>query len=108
VPLTLAGEADGEGLPPAPAVDPVSVTPGEGAESEPPVAEDQDEILQRVEALQARGSSLRAIATQFNEEGVATLSGKGRWDSGTLSRLLRRSDRASQGSPPDGDLPPAA
>jgi hypothetical protein len=84
------------------------ITPVDGTGHEQPVGEDQEDILWRVKALQAGGASLRAIAVRFNEEGVATLSGKGQWGSSTLSRLLRRSDRATHGAQPDSDLPPAA
>ena len=101
-------EADVDGLPPATEVDRLIGTPGGGTNHEEPVGEYQDDILRRVKALRAGGSSLRAIAVKFNDEGVATLSGKGRWGSSTLSRLLRRSDSAIPSPLSEDDLPPAA
>jgi hypothetical protein len=38
--------------------------------------------------MQAEGFSLQAMANQLNGEGVSTLSGKGRWQNGTIDKLL--------------------
>lgn len=46
-------------------------------------------ILQRLRALQAEGLSLQAIANQLNADGVPTLSGRGQWQKGTISNLLK-------------------
>jgi hypothetical protein len=40
--------------------------------------------------MQAEGLSLQAIANHLNSEGVPTLSGKGRWQKGTIGNLLAR------------------
>jgi excisionase family DNA binding protein len=45
-------------------------------------------LVARLRALQAQGLSLQAIATQLNVEGVPTISGKGRWQKGTIGNLL--------------------
>lgn len=45
-------------------------------------------LLQRLRAMQAEGLSLQAIATRLNEDGVPTLSGTGRWQKGTVGKLL--------------------
>jgi hypothetical protein len=45
-------------------------------------------ILSRLRAMQTEGLSLQAIANRFNTEGVPTLSGKGRWQKGTIGHLL--------------------
>jgi hypothetical protein len=45
-------------------------------------------ILSRLQALQAEGLSLQTIANRLNNEGVPTLSGKGRWQKGTIGNLL--------------------
>ena len=45
-------------------------------------------LLQRLQALQAEGLSLQKIADRLNHEGVPTLSGKGRWQKGTIGNLL--------------------
>jgi hypothetical protein len=53
--------------------------------------EDKDQkaaVLTRLRAMQAEGLSLQAIANQLNAEGVPTLSGKGRWQKGTIGNLL--------------------
>jgi len=62
-----------QGLPPAP----------------PPVrSAPKASVLQRLQAMQAEGLSLQAIANRLNAEGVPTLSGKGRWQKGTIGNLL--------------------
>ena len=45
-------------------------------------------LLQRLHALQAEGLSLQKTADRFNNEGVPTLSGKERWQKGTIGNLL--------------------
>src|SRR6266545_3340829 len=45
-------------------------------------------VLQRLQALQAEGLSLQKIADRLNKEGVPTLSGKGKWQKGTIGNLL--------------------
>jgi hypothetical protein len=53
-----------------------------------PRGEQRAAVLQRLRAMQAEGLSLQAIADRLNTEGVPTLSGKGRWQKGTVSNLL--------------------
>jgi len=38
--------------------------------------------------MQAEGLSLQKIADRLNADGVPTLSGKGRWQKGTIGNLL--------------------
>ena len=38
--------------------------------------------------MQAAGLSLQTIANKLNADGVPTLSGKGRWQKGTIGNLL--------------------
>jgi excisionase family DNA binding protein len=45
-------------------------------------------VLARMRELKARGLSLQAMADRLNAEGVPTLSGKGRWQKGTIANLL--------------------
>jgi predicted DNA-binding transcriptional regulator AlpA len=45
-------------------------------------------VLQRLQAMQAEGLSLQKIADRLNKEGVPTLSGKGKWQKGTIGHLL--------------------
>jgi hypothetical protein len=40
------------------------------------------------QTLKAEGLSLQKIADRFNRDGVPTLSGKGRWQKGTMGNLL--------------------
>lgn len=51
-------------------------------------AASKDAILDRIRAMQMAGLSLQAIANRLNTEGVPTLSGKGRWQKGTIGNLL--------------------
>jgi hypothetical protein len=62
--------------------------------SSPPPArpEPKAALLQRLRALQAEGLSLQKIADRFNHEGVPTLSGKGRWQKGTIGNLLSQAE----------------
>jgi excisionase family DNA binding protein len=45
-------------------------------------------VLSRLRTMQAAGLSLQKIADQLNAAGVPTLSGKGRWQKGTIGHLL--------------------
>jgi Recombinase len=54
----------------------------------PAIRDHKATLLQRLRAMQAEGLSLQAIANQLNAEGVPTLSGKGRWQKGTIANLL--------------------
>jgi len=57
--------------------------------SPPPASpERKAAVLQRLQALQAEGLSLQKIADRLNHEGVPTLSGKGKWQKGTIGNLL--------------------
>lgn len=52
------------------------------------------EVVTRIRTLREAGLSLRQIADLFNAEGVPTLSGKGRWQKGTIGNLLAQGDAA--------------
>lgn len=56
--------------------------------STPAIASPKAVVLQRLRAMQAEGLSLQAMANRLNNEGVPTLSGKGRWQKGTIGNLL--------------------
>jgi hypothetical protein len=50
-------------------------------------------ILQRIAALRAQQPqplSWQQIADTFNAEGLATLSGRGRWDKSTIASLWKK------------------
>jgi excisionase family DNA binding protein len=49
---------------------------------------DKAEVRKRIQEMKATGLSLQAIANRLNTEGVPTLSGKGRWQKGTIGNLL--------------------
>lgn len=49
-------------------------------------------VLTRLRTMQAEGLSLQAMAHRLNTEGVPTLSGKGRWQKGTIGKLLAQKD----------------
>jgi excisionase family DNA binding protein len=50
------------------------------------------EVVGRLRAMKTDGLSLQAIANQLNAEGVPTLSGKGRWQKGTIGDLLAQAE----------------
>jgi Recombinase len=50
----------------------------------PVMSDPKAALLQHLQALQAEGLSLQKIADRLNNEGVPTLSGKGRWQKGTI------------------------
>jgi Recombinase len=52
------------------------------------------ELMTRLRAMQAEGLSLQAMANRLNKEGVPTLSGKGRWQKGTIGNLLTHAEAA--------------
>ena len=68
--------------------------------SEPPrhapriIADDKAALLQRLRDMQVEGLSQQAMADRLNNEAVPTLSGKGRWQRGTISRLLTQAKGA--------------
>jgi excisionase family DNA binding protein len=45
-------------------------------------------LLKRIRAMRTSGLSFQAIADTLNQEAVPTLTGKGRWQKGTISNLL--------------------
>jgi hypothetical protein len=45
-------------------------------------------ILARLRAMKAEGLTLQAMTNQLNTEGVPTLTGKGRWQKGTIGNML--------------------
>jgi hypothetical protein len=47
-------------------------------------------LVAKISALKAQGVTLANIARQFNESGVATVSGTGKWHPGTVSQLLSK------------------
>jgi Recombinase len=62
------------------------------AEDKKPQGEQRAALLQGLRAMQSEGLSLQAIAHQLNAEGVPTLSGKGRWQKGTIGNLLAQEE----------------
>jgi hypothetical protein len=65
--------------------------PERAERSTPALASPKAAVLTRLRAMQAEGLSLQAMANRFNKEGVPTLSGKGRWQKGTIGNLLKES-----------------
>jgi hypothetical protein len=61
----------------------------------PAMADPKAAVLQRLRALKAEGFSLQAMANRLNAEGVPTLSGKGRWQKGTIGNLLAQGENSS-------------
>jgi Recombinase len=55
---------------------------------QPMMSDPKVTVRQRLQAMQAEGLSLQKIADRLNSEGVPTLSGKGRWQKGTIGHLL--------------------
>jgi Recombinase len=62
--------------------------------STPAIATPRAAVLSRLQAMQAEGLSLQKIADRLNHEGVPTLSGKGRWQKGTIGNLLAQGNEA--------------
>jgi excisionase family DNA binding protein len=60
--------------------------------SPPTLLEPRAQLISRVRAMYAEGLSMQAIANQLNDAGVPTISGKGRWQKGTVSNLLAESE----------------
>jgi hypothetical protein len=75
---------------------PVAARPERPERSERSIAaapEPKAAMLTRLRTMQAEGLSLQAIANRLNAEGVPTLSGKGRWQKGTVGNLLAQRER---------------
>jgi hypothetical protein len=48
-------------------------------------------VLARLRQMRSEGKSLEKMARELNAEGIPTLSGEGRWQKGTLQKLLKSS-----------------
>jgi hypothetical protein len=70
-----------------------TAAPALGSAREGQKVPDKRVVLQRLRTMQAEGLSLQAIANRLNNEGLPTLSGKGRWQKGTIGRLLAQKER---------------
>jgi hypothetical protein len=57
--------------------------------STPAIPDQKAAVLTQLRAIQAKGLSLQGIANKLNAEGVPTLSGKGKWQKGTVGNLLQ-------------------
>jgi len=64
----------------------------------PPSCPTKADLLTRLRAMRHDGVSFQAIADQFNAEGIPTLSGKGRWQKGTIGNLLGKGSQ-QRGTP---------
>jgi hypothetical protein len=60
--------------------------------STPAITDHKAAVLTRLRTMKAGGLSLQTIANRLNNEGVPTLSGKGRWQKGTIGNLLAHGD----------------
>lgn len=58
----------------------------------PPATPDKAAILHTLRTMHTEGFSLQAMADRCNTEGIPTLSGKGRWQKGTIGKLLAQRD----------------
>jgi hypothetical protein len=65
--------------------------------STPAITDHKAAVLTRLRAMQAEGLPLQAIANRLNAEGVPTLSGKGRWQKGTIGNLLAQARKLVDG-----------
>jgi hypothetical protein len=46
-------------------------------------------VLRRIRELKTEGFSLQHIADRLNADGVPTISGRGKWQKGTIGNLLK-------------------
>ena len=53
---------------------------------------DEEEIKKSILAWKADGVTYEAIADRFTEQGTPTMSGRGSWNKGTVSNLLKKWD----------------
>jgi hypothetical protein len=60
--------------------------------SMPAIPQPKAALLRRIRSMQAEGLSLQKIADRLNADGVPTLSGKGRWQKGTIGNLLAQAE----------------
>ena len=58
------------------------------------MSEPKAAVLRRLQAIQAEGLSLHAMANKPNAAGMPTLRGKGCWQKGTISNLLAQAQEA--------------
>ena len=77
---------------------PATPTPPANGTSSPPALSAEtpqarkQQLVARLQALQAQGLSTHATARQLNHEGVPTISGRGSWQGGTVAKLLAHAE----------------
>ena len=54
------------------------------------VSADEEEIKKSILAWKEEGMSYQGIADRFTEQGVPTMSGRGGWNKGSISNLLKK------------------
>jgi hypothetical protein len=80
----LSADPDAEGLDPSPEIS------GEATPENPAVqAPTREAILTLIRDLRSRGMSYGKVAEQLEAQGIATLSGRGKWYATTVSKLIQ-------------------
>lgn len=67
-----------------------------------PYAQARHAILARLLTWKREGLSTRQMAERLQAEGMPTLSGRGAWTSGTVSRLLQEAEHAERSAEAEG------
>jgi len=62
----------------------------ENSEVDSPSKSYRQQLLEKIQDLRKQGLTYSKIATQFNAEKVATISGTGRWYPNTISQILQK------------------
>jgi hypothetical protein len=60
-----------------------------------PKKQDIKELLEKIGELKRQGLSLKRIAERFNDDGLKTITGKGKWLPSSVSYCLRKQARLS-------------
>jgi len=77
-----------ESLDTPPSTEAPATAPAEMNSPAPTPATDKAAIVAMLQAMRDEGLSLREMAEQLQAENIPTLSGKGRWQKGTVDKLL--------------------
>ena len=68
-------------------LDPETFEPSDSPQEPTP---EHEQLIRDIEKMRDQGMSFTQIAEQLEEQGVATISGKGQWRGQTVSKLLRQ------------------
>ena len=78
---------------PPPPPQPMPQEPAQAAEDTPPAHPtplSQAQVLAQLQEMKTAGMSLKQLEDRMNQSGIPTFSGHGKWQKGTIGKLLKK------------------